>query len=60
LHQLHDLIAHFRFNGTELVLDGDPILMAQSEKIFALHAQLARQSENTYFLFNQAKLPRAD
>lgn len=57
LHELHDLIAHFRFNGAELALDINTVLAAQSNKVFALHAQLARQSEDANFLFKQAELP---
>ena len=58
LQELHDLIAHLRLNGTELVLDIDAVLLAQNKKILALHAQLSRQSENANFLFNlQAELP---
>ena len=57
LHELHDLIAHLRLDGTELAFHINAVLAAQSNKIFALHAQLTRQSENTNFLFNQAELP---
>ena len=57
LHELHDLIAHLRFNGTELALDINAVLATESYEVFALHAQLARQSEDTNFLFKQAELP---
>ena len=57
LHELHDLIAHLRLDGTELTLDINRVLAAQSNKLLALHAQLSRQSENANFLFKQAELP---
>ena len=49
--ELHDLIAHLRFDGAELAFDINAVLAAQRNKIFALHAQLSRQSENANFLF---------
>jgi hypothetical protein len=51
------VIAELSFNGTELVLDLDAILAAQSEQVFALQAQLTRQCEDTNFLDSQAVLP---
>jgi hypothetical protein len=56
LHELHDLIAHLRLNGTELILHINPVLAAQSHQVLGLYAQLPRQSENTNFLFLQAEL----
>jgi hypothetical protein len=53
---LHDLIAHLGLDGAKLVFHINAVLAAQSQQVFALHAQLARQSENTNFLFLQAEL----
>jgi hypothetical protein len=57
LHKLHNAIAELGLNGAELILDVDTVLAAQGEQVFALHAQLARQGEDTNFLVSQAELP---
>jgi hypothetical protein len=60
LQELHDPIALFRLDGAKLAFDINTELAAQSNKIFALHAQLSRQDVNANFLVNQAELPCAD
>jgi len=51
-----DLIALFRIQVTELVLDIQAKFTAQVEQILALHVQFARQNVDTHFFFLQAGL----
>ena len=57
LHQLHNLIADFRIDAAQLVLDVDPVLLTKGEQVFALHVKLAGQNVDTDLFLRQAQFP---
>jgi hypothetical protein len=59
LQQQHDLFPDFRLDRTELVLRVDAVLLAESEEVLALQAQLTgkRKDAHLFFLLLQAELP---
>jgi hypothetical protein len=58
LPQIDDLVAHFRFDGAQLVFRVDAVLFAEGKEVLALCAQLPREREDADFFFLlQAELP---
>src|SRR5262249_1278785 len=57
LDQFDDPVAHLRFDGAQLVLDLDAVLLTEDKEVLALHVQLAGQREDADFFSLQAELP---